>query len=116
MTIDGKRFPSEGAANAAIQVAENTWSPPTYTNVGPGPHIDHALLPPQRLADPTELDDGWAVTGADHPSLRGEQIDGAKVSRRESPERKPPGHGQGNGLGAESGVVERPGKAKAKTA
>jgi hypothetical protein len=120
MTIDGKLFPSEGAARAAIQVAENTWTPPTYSNVGPGPHIDHASLPPQRLADPTELDDGWAVLGATPASLRGDVIDGAKIKRKRSPEHEPPGHGQASPGRAdpkappESGIVARPGAQKAK--
>lgn len=82
MIVDGRIFPNLTAANAAISGASATWTPPTYTNVGPGPHISHAALPPQVIAVPLEMDDGtWTVTGASHASLRGQSVNMANVKR-----------------------------------
>jgi hypothetical protein len=72
---EGKTFPNEAAARAAIIAAEATWTRPTYANVGGGVHVEHASLPPQRLAEPFVLNSNrWAVI-ADHPSMKGEMID-----------------------------------------
>lgn len=47
--------------------------------------IDHATLPPQRLAEPVELVNGrWAVI-ADHPSMKGEIIALDDIKRPELP-------------------------------
>lgn len=83
MTIrEGKTYATRTAATTAITTAELTWTRPIYQNVGGGRHVDHATLPPQKLAEPFELRSGrWAVI-ADHPDFRGEEIDDA--DRREA--------------------------------
>jgi len=82
MIVPGRSFPNRTSANAAINGAAATWVPPTYTNVGPGPHINHAALPPQVIAEPLEMEDGtWSVTGAEHASLRGQSVNMANVKR-----------------------------------
>lgn len=81
-----------------------------------------ACLPPQRMAAPKELLNGrWAVI-ADHPSMKGETISGADVKGPPEWAQNENGNGKAQNeiapepVGAESGVVERPGKAKARTA
>jgi hypothetical protein len=90
----GKRYPNEHAARAAIANAERTWTPPVLIDVGPGPHIDHALIE-QRLADPTELEDGtWAVIDADHPDMRDgdEEISHEQIRKPRRPDQPPRGN------------------------
>jgi hypothetical protein len=86
MIVTGRVFPNRTAANAACSAAAATWTPPTYTNVGSGPHIDHSKLPPQTIAEPIEMEDGtWSVTGAEHASLRGQSVNMANVKRGGAP-------------------------------
>lgn len=73
---DGKSFPNQTAAQAAINAAAATWSPAPLVRVGPGPHASDAQIGTRRLADPVEMADGsWAVFDVDHPALRGQSID-----------------------------------------
>jgi hypothetical protein len=79
MTREGRTFLTETLARTAITVAETTWARPPYVDVGGGRHVDHARLPPQRLADAFVLANGrWAVC-CDHPSFKGELIDDADL-------------------------------------
>lgn len=83
--IDCKTYATQAAARGGITVAEGTWTKPTYRNVGGGRHVDHATLPPQKLAEPVELVNGrWAVI-ADHPSMKGEIIALDDIKRPELP-------------------------------
>lgn len=108
MTFQCKTFPNENAARAGINAAEATWTPPSYLDVGSGRHVLHSSLAPQRLSEPLELHNGrWAVV-ADHPSMKGEIITGPDI-------KGPPEWAQiPQSVGAESGVVARPGAKKAK--
>lgn len=79
MSREGKTFPNEAAARGALNAAHATWVPLPRVNVGGGIHADHALLPPQKLAEPFRLANGkWAVV-ADHPGFKGEMIDDADL-------------------------------------
>lgn len=130
MTLACKIFPNEQAARGAANAAEAGWTPPTLTNIGLPPHADHATLVPQRLAAPSELSDGrWIVYG-DHPSFKGDTVLPSEIKRNaraaehiNGVQQAAPGKPQKRDeaievepVGAESGVVERPGKAKARTA
>lgn len=121
MPVLGKAFPNRPSALAHLAQDEADWTPPTYQNVGAPPHVDHASLPPQRLADPLELADGrWFVKANAHASYRNDNAQKRAARRADSIEvtdvkrdtSDPHMHGQS----AQSGIVERPGKAKARTA
>ena len=95
--IEGKIFPNVNAANGALNAAQNTWTPPSYVDVGGGRHRSHALLAPQVLSIALELDDATWFVIANHPGFKGDFITG--------PERIKPiqaNNGQGQGVQAQS--------------
>ncbi len=111
--IEGKLFPNENAANGALNAAHVTWVPPVPVDVGSGRHVPHASLPPQRISEPTEMVDAkWLVYG-NHPSFKGDFVNPSDIKRNAN---NTPQAIQAQSVGAESGIVERPGVKKAKTA
>lgn len=102
MTFECRTFPNENAANGALNAAHVGWVAPTYADAGGGRHALHSSLPPQVMSVPKEMFSGrWAVV-ANHPSFKGEFINGTDV-------KGPPEWAQiPQSKGAESGVVARP--------
>lgn len=70
-----KTFPNETSANAALNAAKATWTPPAYVHVGGGRHVDNATLPAQVLSLPIELVNGRFAVIANHPGFKGEFVD-----------------------------------------
>lgn len=124
MPIKGRKRPNLASANAHVNVEENDWNPAPITYAGSGALVPVELLPVQRLTEPLELVAGGyfvpdvtgSVHGNDTPgranARKGDTIEVGEIKRAEvvqnaiAPE----------SVGAESGIVERPGNAKARTA
>lgn len=124
MPIKGRKRPNLASANAHVSVEENDWVPAPITYAGSGEPVPAELLPVQHLTEPLELiaggffvpDVDGSAHGNDTPgranARKADTIEVGEIKRAEVVENaiapEP--------VGAESGVVERPGKAKARTA
>lgn len=112
MAIDCKIFPNINAANGALNAAHNAWTPPTQSAVGNGRHVAAQDLPAQRISEPEEMVDGRFCVWADHPSFKGDSLSRGQIKRHVFIDEAP----GLQAVGAESGVVARPGNAKERSA
>lgn len=115
MSVQCKIFPNANAARGAMNAVKNAWAPPplTFVNVTIPALLTLTNAPLILCDDAYELTDGrWALI-AEHAPWKTDTIDDSLIKRPETVE---PQAIDAQPVGAESGVVERPGKAKTRTA
>lgn len=119
MPIVGRIRPNEQSARAHANNEESDWTPAPCTYAGSGAPVPAELLPVQHLTEPLEMEDGrWFVPDVPGSSHRNDnqtrkdarRADAIEQSQIKRDLRDPPR----SVVVAESGIVERPGKAKAR--